>query len=1466
MTASCDECGQRFAPEGRAGRDGVVACARCDRLVHDETGETLESPPPLMALGLLAPPVLAPALLAPPAIAPSPTPPQSMPMGQPPKTGPFFGRVTRGAFPDKPQRVSLPQVGRTFGGASSARLAALADAPDPTLEATADGIGVTVDRQTVAEALALLDEPLGADWTGLLAADELPALLVRLTRARRLMPGPAVDDAVARVVAWQRRRVDELLGEFEGRIVAGDLDAADALLGRVRGVADVPERIERATAALARAWKDRQETEEGRLKLDRARELAAPPHPPRRLKRALKLYDDLLRRLDRYVGLRPAYDLIKSERDEVDALIRAGDRQESERATAIALREIDGLVATRRDYIEALESGKLEEDYARSRIEQVERTIGEALAGKVEEYLQDAAEIAENPRDAQVALDRVREHAHLWVHLAPAVRARVERQAQALAAVVKRREDVLARCDAAAAWVEQGDYVGAIGALCLQQELHAGLQVDVQRPLAVAVRALEQRVERRLVPLRAMLGEPHLSVGDLERLIAAAEAVVTELAPVAALVEVLGEVAERAAGIEREARRLRGEIEQCDREIERLRGLIDRGEVSRAVALLGRIDRLAPAQRRGVLADLKEDLDLVVRDDEIESRLDLLAVTDLAQAAAWAEAHPGNAACRRYVGHARSAGLLDEIRRAEASGAAEEALVLAGRLAGQAPPALAAHVEAVQRRIERAIADRAEVLRRLDQLREARRLGRLGEARALFEGDVVVAADLAAEWAALADEAARVDEAERVAAVEAAVAQARASREAAQAAAGLWDDPLAPVGAGQAGSGLAGGQVGTGQAGGGPLAAGAAGRGSAGSGQTAALAAARVHLDDALRALESAAAATLPDRRARSVAAEAALAALAVEQRLCGVEERIARRDFEEASALLEAAGDDARFERARARLRRVAFGRRFGHAMVNGDRARAEALIEGYGAAASDEVQLASRVVGVAAFIEAQLGAAADGAAGGMAGAASAGGMAGAGAISSMTAADTPVRGVRRGSSGAPAGATLDRGVGASALLGDSLDDIAPSGIDAAGLGALVEAHRRHAQLVAEHPQAAPLLAPVRARLDDAIVRRVEVRFEALLRDPLPGGVVEGHRLLAGLIDEHTIRDPRLVRRRVAIERDRVRIGRETLEQLEGQGAPEQLTTRQFIEIERRLDHLAAFVPDDDPQWLRCRKKLATLRTTRTRQRDANRRRDELVRRARESLDAAALDAACAMEIDGQVDGDEARRLLETWRRAEPIVAALGEAMAERAFDRVAPLLDALERSGSAAHVARVVLPDPFDHTRALPAGVARLREVLPRLAERAREVVAAQAREIEALDALLSGFDDAITRVAADAPAGLEADPGYAAFVEGAVRWAAAQIDVLSRRVDAVRMGADGASSGARRLSGRLPPMDAASLTAALDARFRRYRADHRFVMARCQDSLPALRRERAALQAIRDRWAPLPELVRLVDELLR
>lgn len=895
-------------------------------------------------------------------------PGDAAPMGVPRRSGllPMWGP---GKFASDLKRVPVPGVDRDegddgshSGGDRSApgledHAAPTADRTVPDADRAAEGDGQRaphaavaepgarvgprrstvqldrVTRQAAARALAALDAHLPDDWADLLNADRFPALLIRLERARRLRADPAFDDALRLVAALQEKVLAGLFAEFESHLKAEDLERADAALRQARAVADDHPRLASATAELARAHDDRRASLEGQLKLERARELAGPPHRPRRLKQALKLYEDLLRRVEHYPALRPAFDLIRDERDEVGRRIQEADSRESERRTAIAIGEIDGLVATLDAYLGAGEDGSLEPDYAREQIDLVERLIGERLAPKMQEFLEDTDVLAEDPRDADVALERLREHKRLWQFLPAEVRAVVERREATLVELIRRRAEVLADTERAVSLIDRGEYVEAIVRLGLQARLHARFRLDVQGPIRVAADALAQRLRHRLDAWSLLLADPYAGDDELDRADDGLRAVDEQLAPVVEQAPQLVELRDRVEAHRGALRRLKGRLARFDRQVERCRQTIDQGRVGQARRLVERLGDDVPPQRKAHLVDLKVELDIAIEEDEVEARLRLLALTDVEAARAWAEQHYDHPACRRHLLDGQTGERTQAIDRLEREGRFDDALRLALALRADASPDRRLEVDALLVRLQAVARDAAEVERRLEAASALSEQAGWAEVAALLSDDLEVSGARLAEWRTLRNRAqAAIDRAE-IDRLEAELDRVRAAREVWQARPTPPGDCLVP-----------------------PV-------------HDPPPDEAKARLDEALRALERLRLGD--DLRARLDAGASSgrglLRRLALERRLCAAESDLARFDFDAARVRLDAADEphEPSVERVRLRLRRVEFGRLFGHALRAGQLDRARALIDAYPASNADEATFARALADLHARID---------------------------------------------------------------------------------------------------------------------------------------------------------------------------------------------------------------------------------------------------------------------------------------------------------------------------------------------------------------------------------------------------------------------------------------------------------------------------------------------------------------------
>lgn len=1229
-------------------------------------------------------------------------------------------------------------------------------------------IKTNVNRQQVAKALSAFDAQLGEQWVDLLTADRFPALLVKLERLRRATPGPRIDEAIMLVTALQHSMLRQLLDTFEASLAGSQLDRADTLLQQARVIADEHPRLVAATAALARAHDDRQASREGELKLERARELGGPPHQPRSLKQAIKLYDDLLRRIERYPSLKPAFDLIKGEREDVEQRINAADQRESERRTAIAIGEIDGLVATRSDYLAAMTDGSLDRRHAQDQVDHIERLIGERLAPKVREFLEDSDEIARNPRDAQVALDRLSEHKRLWIYLPPELRSVVERREEDLRELIARRKSILVEVDEATRLIQRGDYAGAIRQLSLQAQLHAQFQIDVSRPIQIAADAFAQQLQHRLAALEMLDTDLYVDEVELESALGELRTLDEHLEPVADKAVSLGELRTRVSQANQGLRALRGRLVRFDQQAERIQQSIDQGRANLARKQLERLGDHVPLQRKSHVADLKDELDVTIADDEVEARLHMLAVSDRAQAIEWASAHSAHRACRRFLLETQTDARLQQIARLEQEGQPHAALELALSLSGVSDGPVQARLDETTQRLYAVLRDQPEVERRLRQARLNQSEGRDALNLVLLAEDLVLPAHLVGEWRFLHQQAQAVADRARLAEWVAELDAVRLGREAWQSWPTPMSDPLGPP-----------------------------------SGSTSDARDAHRALDEALRRLERLSAGqSFLERIANTPSLAEGLELnerLTLERRLCAAERHIAHFEFGEARALVDGtvADRDPGVARVRTRLRRIEFGRLIGRAIEEREIARVRVLIEEYPAQSADEALLASRLLELVVALDDALARARD----------------------AESAAGT--------------------------------------------LSILRSARRDFAAFIAAHPFTADVLKPTRRVIEDALVVSIERLFESWEDDILPGRLIAQYAVVDDILGEEPVITS-LESWRDTLEPQIAMAGREVLDWIESQAQLESLASAQLVEIERRLDQLASHMTNMDPQFERCRRRVRQVRTDMGRQLEAQRRYDTLIKRALETLDTVALDEACRLERSSLVSGDRAQRMRASWQQAEPVVGELQRAMAERAFSRVEQLLDRLLETGSVAHIDRLELPHPFEQGH-LPRGAHAVRRVLPVLRAQAEQAVAERAREIEEVDLAIDGLHRSLRQRVGDAPA--LAEPEQIKFLERVCGEAEAEIGRLSARVEALYQSAGaGTGDSIQALAARLPPQGRADLRAFIVELVRHYRHDHAMIMRLSHAPLKTIRQSRAGLLEVRRRWEGLPDLMRLIDSMLR
>lgn len=786
------------------------------------------------------------------------------------------------------------------------------------------------DLKAAVAALTAVEDRLGPDWLTLLEAESLVQLQIRLVRARERRDDVLLQRAADAVTGLQRVKLHRELDRFEQALISGDLEAARAVLAEARRLVDRAEPLEDASLRLSDALARQADEAEGRAILERARDMSAPQQPPRRLKQALRVYDDLLRRLGdgAFADLGRAFETIREERDAVQAAIRAAEERQSSLATVVAMGEIDDLVEVLDVYRRDLEVGRLDEAHVRDQVERIEEDVRQRLTAKLEEHLEDSAEIARNPRDAHIALERLREHQDKWRFLSARMRRVVEARDGQLAALVKRRAEVLARCEDAARDIA-ADPVGALLRLESEVELHPDLQIDAARHAGRAIERLLHLHAHAVDRLEAQMDDVHLPERELPELAERASTIADGLAPVSACDPALAALAARALEITRRARQAAVRIEQCDAQLARIETLAERGHRDRARERLATVAADCPPQRKSRVADLKDDLELAMQDDEVEMRLSRLIMDDAAAAFEWAERHPGHPACRAYLEQRHFTHDVEAVLAREAAGQYSDALVAAMELHGRVNDSRQAYVDAIVARLQAVEADGAEVRQRLQTAREADASGRLGQVAELFDPELTIPADLRDEWSRLATRA-RMSRADALTEqVTGAAAAARDARQRWNSPGMQLDDPLADE---------AGPEVHPDQR-----------------------RQARSALERALLLLEDARAAAQAlrvDEGLHTAPTMTGLRSFELELVLCGAELALIRRDFAGARLILSEGAAHPRVDALAHRVDRAEFGWRLVSALGGGALDTARALVESHPEPLGEQAQRAKRLV----------------------------------------------------------------------------------------------------------------------------------------------------------------------------------------------------------------------------------------------------------------------------------------------------------------------------------------------------------------------------------------------------------------------------------------------------------------------------------------------------------------------------
>lgn len=1245
---------------------------------------------------------------------------------------------------------------------------------DPGDGAAPPRTGEFIPRPVVFAALAALEGQLEPGWGALLDAEQYVTLRSQLARVHRLGGQATVAEAGRLVERLAARRADECEADIHRLIESGHLDEAHPLISRLQAMTEQGARLDRIAARLSEARWQQTVRAEADAMLAEARELAAPPHPPARLKRALKLFDALLDRIGQgqYTHLENRFDLIKEERTQVADLLQQAQTLQSNLETAVAMGKLDDQIELIELYRRDLNVGHLDRSHVEAQIELLTTKIRQQMDATLEAHLDEVEAFMANPRNAEVALARLDENRDRWVHLSPPVLRRAEQRHRTLTEFVQRRRDVIARCREAQRLIEQGQHADAIVRLQIEATLHAELQIDVDQEMEIAVQSLARQVRRALDRVERDLDDEALHASELDELLVQAKEQVKALELVVGIVEDLDALEARAQEMVGRVRRLKQRLTRSDELLADVQSLMQEGRRAQAEALLNAFVDV-PTQRRHAVAQQKSKLDMVIAAAEVVAELRRLIATDRPAAVEWAARHDQVPECRAYLAHARADDVFRAIQDLEAQGDYHAALGRAKEIEVDASPEMRAMVEREIRRLDQVEQHASQIGEILEMARAAQAEGRLDQVWTLFDAELYIGRAHRAEWHRL-----------RTAAIIAAATRlsevlARASETVRDALSrwlsesGLDDEPL---------------YTGYGQ-------------------DDARRLEARFHLDEALGQID----ATRPlaesiSERDKAVLPRDLLHRLdrfAVEALLCLIEDLLDRAEFDEARALIPDDASDSRLIRARARIERLAFSRRFARALDEFDRPTAERLIAEYRAPDSPEAIAARELV-----------------------------------RSAQNALDL----LAGTGDEQPPQEALTRQREALVELA-RLEARMPS-----SRGSLAGVRHRIEELLGRTTEAAfaafdrdPL--PGAVFLQYELLHRLLVVRELQVRPLLDLQEMVAERLGAGgeaLLEwvRYQLSRSRRPEEIQAIEHRLGLMRRATF----GDEEPDE-RFRESWETVRRA-------------WLQANA-----------QEDARIRRDELLQQALDALDLERLRDAAHLEGDGFVGDQRAMKMLPRWEAAHARISAIGEALSLRTFDEVERGLAELDALGTphAAQVvfadpfhAGRTLPPGTIGVRAVLNEFRAAEERRRRERERAVEFARTRIddlwqsiRQMASLSPMGGSSSELQHYVSARAPALL-----------GTVTQLRAELEGLTTGSGTAERMADTVDT----LVAQLPTADIEGIERLLTERCRDFARDFRELAAKTQTLDAALIDQREQIEAIGRRWPGVASIQRMVDTLSR
>lgn len=437
--------------------------------------------------------------------------------------------------------------------------------------------------------------------------------------------------------------------------------------------------------------------------------------------------------------------------------------------------------------------------------------------------------------------------------------------------------------------------------------------------------------------------------------------------------------------------------------------------------------------------------------------------------------------------------------------------------------------------------------------------------------------------------------------------------------------------------------------------------------------------------------------------------------------------------------------------------------------------------------------------------------------------------------------------------------------------------GHTAASVAARLDRVRKALIAVEAIPEDRPdhaVLAPMRGRLEDALVRLVRERFDEFNADRLPGAVFLQFELLRQLLMRDALRARPLVDMQRVVA-PRLQPGAETLLTWldRHRGALERLPTDEIKSLQERLGLMRDAMfgtrkPDD--RFVAAMQEVEAAWARANEQKDARERRDALVAAAIEEMDIGKLREAADLEREGGIADKRAHQMVRSWGQAEKLVEAIEEALSRMRFDDLEAHLGQLEHL-DVPHRDRATFRHPVIRGRSLSSGAAGIREILDDLRAESRQRRAEREQAVIDKEARIEAVRAQMQQVACECPSKGGAD-AIRAYVQAV---APALIEgIRTLRGELQRLGS-GAEAGERTvdtvdsLLQKLPPTDPREFVAALHGLCARFLEDYDYLLKlSAGSSNREVVAQRAHIEEIERRWrgCNAPALGWLIRDLSR